>query len=61
MKTFNAFQLTILLAVWPFLISFLDSAQFRWSGAAFYTSCALYFIQLCWTVYAYRQSFDEGR
>lgn len=58
MKTFNAFQLVILLVIWPHLIQWLSTAEFRGNGAAFWSAIVIYVVQIGYTVYAYRRSFE---
>jgi hypothetical protein len=35
-KGFNALQLTVLFAVWPFLCQWVKTAEFAMSGAVFW-------------------------
>jgi hypothetical protein len=44
MTLFNAFQIVAAFVGWPFLISWLTTAEFKGAGVAFYAACALYVV-----------------
>jgi hypothetical protein len=44
MRVFNAFQITAAFVAWPFLISWLTTAEFRGAQVAFFAACALYVV-----------------
>lgn len=58
MLLFNSIQLTILLAAWPFIISWLDKAEFRGASAAFWAGVVMYGLQLIFTAFSYCRSLD---
>jgi hypothetical protein len=43
-RVFNAFQLTALFAACPYLIYWLSTGPFPYSGAAFWTAIATYVV-----------------
>ena len=48
---FNAFQIVVAFAAWPFCISWLSEQTFRGAGVAFWMSvlmyCVLFIIHFC--------------
>lgn len=59
MRYFNSLQLVILFVAWPFIIHWLADATFRGSAVAFYSACALYVVQVAWTVCAYARLLED--
>jgi hypothetical protein len=59
MLLFNSIQLTILLVAWPFIIGFLDKAEFRGSSAAFWSAIVMYGLQLIFTAYSYCETLEK--
>lgn len=59
MKTFNAFQLTLLFVCWPFIITWLKTAEFYAAGSLFYVACAAFLFHFGMTVFVYADSFDK--
>lgn len=59
MVIFNAIQLVLILVAWPFIISYLDKAEFRGSSAAFWSAIVLYGIQLIWTTVCYVEVMEK--
>lgn len=59
MLLFNSIQLTILLVAWPFIISWLEKAEFKGASAAFWAAIVMYGLQLIWTAYAYCRTLDK--
>jgi len=61
MKLFNAFQCVVLYAALPFIISWLDGAEFRWAGAAFWSAIVVYVISSFCMVASVYHSFEEWK
>lgn len=59
MKYFNALQLVILFILFPFMIQWLDKAEFRGAAAAFYSACAIYLVQIFFSVCAYAKFLED--
>lgn len=59
MKLFNAFQLVIMYAALPFVISWLDGQSFRGSGAALWAAIAVYVIATGCMIASVYHSFKE--
>lgn len=59
MKLFNAFQITAAFVAWPFLISWLDTAQFRGATAAFWSSAVFYVVGFFAMVGSVYNSIDK--
>lgn len=58
MKIFNALQVVAAFVAWPFLISWLTSAQFAGHQVAFFAACALYVVGFFGMTYAVVCSMD---
>lgn len=59
MKLFNSFQITAAFVAWPFLIAWLQDAQFKGAGVAFYAACALYVVAFGAMVASVYTSMDQ--
>lgn len=59
MRYFNSLQLVILFIIFPFLIQYLDKAEFRGAAAAFYSACAIYMVQIFFTVCSYAKLLED--
>jgi hypothetical protein len=59
MKFFNAFQIVAAFVAWPFLISWLTTAEFRGAGVAFYAACALYVVAFGLMTISVAESIDK--
>lgn len=59
MKLFNSFQLVIMYAALPFVISWLDGAGFRWAGAAFWSTIVIYIVASGFMVGAVYKAFED--
>jgi hypothetical protein len=60
MKLFNAFQIVAAFVAWPFLISWLTTAEFRGAGVAFYSACALYVVAFGLMTVSVAESIDKS-
>jgi hypothetical protein len=59
MVFFNAFQIVAAFVAWPFLISWLTTAEFRGADVAFYAACALYVVAFGFMTMFVAKSIDE--
>lgn len=50
MHIFNAFQMVGSFVAWPFLIAWLNNAQFQGHQFAFFSACAFYAVGFCFMV-----------
>lgn len=60
MKVFNAFQITAAFVAWPFLIAWLNNAQFNGAGAAYISAIALYVVAFSGMVACVYNAIDKG-
>ncbi len=60
MALFNAFQIVAAFVAWPFLISWLTTAEFRGAAVAFYAACALYVVAFGFMTISVANSIDEA-
>ncbi len=61
MKTINSIQLVAVFIAWPYLINWLDTAQFSGAPAAYYAACVIYFISFVIMVICVRAALaDDG-
>lgn len=44
MKVFNAFQIVAAFVAWPFLVAWLQQADFKGATVAFFAACAFYIV-----------------
>lgn len=58
MKAFNALQLTVLFAVWPFLCAWVKTATFYASGAVFWILIVAYVIGFIMMIIAVYSALD---
>lgn len=61
MAFFNSFQLTVLFAAWPFIIGWLKTQPFEYSGALFWVAIVAYLIHFGFTVFATADQLDYRR
>lgn len=59
MRVFNAFQIVIAFAAWPYLISWLADAEFRGVGAAFWSSIICYVVATIFLVASVSESLRK--
>ena len=59
MRLFNSFQITAAFVAWPFLVSYLQDANFRGAPVAFYAACALYVVAFAGMVACVYRSIDK--
>jgi hypothetical protein len=60
-RIFNAFQIVVSFAALPYLISWLSTADFTGSRAAFYTACVIYLAASWFMVYAVYESIENDK
>jgi hypothetical protein len=60
MLIFNAFQLTILLSAWPFIIGWLKTEPFAYSGALVWVAIVAYIVNFVFNVCAVSESLRRG-
>ena len=58
-KLFNAIQIVILFALWPFITQWAKTATFIGAGIVFWIMVVAYCIGFICMIYAVRLSFDK--
>lgn len=58
MILFNSFQITAMFVAWPFLIAWLQEANFQGASAAYYAACALYLVAFGAMVFCVANTLD---
>ncbi len=60
MRTFNAVQMVVLFALWPFLAQWINDASFIASGIVFWIMIIAYLIGFIGLIIAVRIAIDKG-
>lgn len=55
---FNAFQLTVLFATWPFIIQWLHTANFAAHGVLYWVAMVAYVIHFGFNIFATGSTLD---
>lgn len=62
MKLFNAFQLAVLFAAWPFILQWVEKSNFGGAAALWYLAVVAYVVHFCFSVAAWFMLIDmEGK
>lgn len=61
MFLFNAFQITVLFAVMPFMIQWVSDASFKGHSAAFWVLIIAYLVSFGFTVAAWYEFMDKKK
>lgn len=59
MRLFNSFQIVASFVAWPYLITWLNTAEFRGASAAFYSACAFYVVAFFFMVVSVRDVMER--
>lgn len=58
MRMFNAFQIVCAFVAWPFLIFWLETAEFRGASIAFWSAVVVYVVAFLFMVVAVGYTID---
>lgn len=61
MKLFNSIQLVTLFGTFPFLLNWLTTNPFQYSGVAFWLALIAYIVLYVWIVYIVFDNFSKEK